>query len=79
LERNRVLEEELGQFQRAVLSVVTEILGPRPELRALVADLSEIPGEVSGQRCWPVETLAKGLADQRPWGGMMAADASMDL
>jgi hypothetical protein len=48
LERNRVLEEEFGQLQGVAQSVVTEILGPRPELRALVTNLSEILGEVSG-------------------------------
>jgi hypothetical protein len=47
LERNGILEEELGQLQGTALSVVTEILGPRPKSRALVADLSEIPGEMS--------------------------------
>jgi hypothetical protein len=31
------------------------------------------------QRRWLVETLAKVLANQQPWGGVMAADASMDL
>jgi hypothetical protein len=28
--------------------VVTEVLGPHPELSALIADLSQIPGEVAG-------------------------------
>lgn len=46
LERNRVLEEELGLLQGMEQSVVTKILGPRPELRALITNLSEIPGEV---------------------------------
>jgi hypothetical protein len=31
------------------------------------------------QRSWPIKTLAKGLADQRLWGYMVPADASVDL
>lgn len=46
LEKNRVLEEELGQLQSMVMSVVTKIIGPCPRSSMLVANLSEIPSEV---------------------------------
>jgi hypothetical protein len=48
MERNRVLEEELDQLRGVAWLVVAEVLGPRPGSTALVADLSEIPGEVVG-------------------------------
>jgi hypothetical protein len=48
LERNRVLEEELCKLRGAARSVITEVLGPLPRSSTLVADLSQIPGEVAG-------------------------------
>ena len=48
LERSKVLEEDLSQFQGAAQSVVREVLGPRPGSSVLVVDPIEIPSNVAG-------------------------------